>query len=73
MKIYQINFSQYFIMTRWFSHVKKIMAMHPKKPLRGILRIATQTYKKKRVRHNKTRRRHPAKTRRKHRRRRRRR
>ena len=62
-------------MTRWFSHVKKIMAMHPKKPLRGILRIATQTYKKKRIRHHKTRRhgRRPTKTRRKRHRRRRRR
>ena len=52
-------------MTRWFSHVKKTMAMHPKKSLRGILRIAAQTYKKKHTRHKKTRRRHPTKTRRK--------
>jgi len=41
------------------------MAMHPKKSLRGILRISAQTYKKKHTRHKKTRRRHPTKTRRK--------
>lgn len=56
-------------MTAWFSHVKKVMRMHPKKPVRDILRIATQTYKKKRTKQHKTRRRRrPTKTRRKQRR-----
>jgi len=57
-------------MTAWFSHVKKVMRMHPKKPVRDILRMATQTYKKKRTKQHKTRRRRrrPTKTRRKQRR-----